>query len=57
MVKRTQHSQGWHELQQLSKKTHIEETSMARLLLSCIGQGILFTLGFFSFIGIIAYFN
>lgn len=57
MVKRTQHSQGWHELQQLSKKTHIDETSMAWLLLSRIGQGILFTLGFFSFIGIIAYFN
>ena len=51
------HSQGWHELEQLSQKTHVESESVAGLILSRIAQGILFGLGFMSFIGIIAYFN
>jgi len=54
-MKRSHHSQGWHELDRLAQQTHLESkisTGVAR-----VGQGILIALGFLSLIGIVAFFE
>ena len=54
-MRRSQHSQGWHELQQLSQQTHVQ--SKISVGLARVGHAILITLGFLSLIGIVAFFE
>jgi hypothetical protein len=54
-MKRTLHSQGWHELDRLAQQTHLRKRTHAGLVR--VGHGIVIILGFLSLVGIVAIFN
>ena len=54
-MRRSLHSQGWHELDRLSQQTYVERDSA--ITIARVGHGILITLGFLSLIGIVALFG
>lgn len=54
-MRRSPHSQGWHELNKLGQDTDVERDSA--ITITRVGHAILITLGFLSLIGIMAFFE